>query len=127
MASISGVHLIIYSNDEKRDRQFLKDILKLPYVDAGEGWLIFGLPQAEVAVHPTEAKDGQEFYLMCDDVRLFVAEMKRRKLACARIQDRGYGLVSQVALPGGGRLGVYQPRHPRPRPYTTKPSGRVQV
>jgi hypothetical protein len=86
----------------------------LPNVDAGGGWLIFGLPPAEVAVHPADRNDKHEFYLMCDDVQAFVDEMKERDIACAPVHDEGWGLLTQVTLPGGGHLGVYQPRHARP-------------
>ena len=111
---IVGGHSIIYSKDAEADRAFLRDVLKFPHVDVGHGWLIFGLPPAEVAVHPSEKNDVHEFYLMCDDVEAFVAEMARHKIACAPVQDQGYGLVTQVTLPGGGKLGVYQARHARP-------------
>jgi hypothetical protein len=111
---IVGGHSIIYSKDAEADRAFLRDVLKFPNVDVGHGWLIFGLPPAEVAVHPSEKNDVHEFYLMCDDVQAFVAEMARHQIACAPVKDQGYGLVTQVTLPGGGKLGVYQARHARP-------------
>lgn len=112
---IIGAHSIIYSRKAEADRAFLQDVLKLPHVDVGNGWLIFGLPPAEVAVHPSEKNDVHEFYLMCDDVAAFVASMKKRAIACGPVQNRGWGLLTQLVLPGGGRLGVYQPRHARPR------------
>jgi hypothetical protein len=111
---ITGAHSIIYSKDAEADRKFLRDVLKLPSVDVGGGWLIFGLPPAEVAVHPSEKNDVHEFYLMCSDVAAFVAEMNPHGVACTPIQDRGYGLFTQLTLPGGGPLAVYQPRHARP-------------
>jgi hypothetical protein len=111
---IVGGHSIIYSKDAEADRAFLRDVLKFPNVDVGHGWLIFGLPPAEVAVHPSEKNDVHEFYLMCDDVETFVAEMGRHQIACAPVKDQGYGLVTQITLPGGGKLGVYQARHARP-------------
>lgn len=111
---ITGAHSIIYSKDAEADRAFLRDVLKFPHVDVGRGWLIFGLPPAEVAVHPGEANGVHEFYLMCDDVAAFVAEMAKHGAACDPVQDQGYGLVTAVTLPGGGKLGVYQPRHARP-------------
>ena len=86
---IVGGHSIIYSTDAEADRAFLRDVLKLPNVDVGGGWLIFGLPPAEVAVHPSEKNDVHEFYLMCDDVEAFVAEMQRQRIACAPVQDQG--------------------------------------
>jgi hypothetical protein len=112
---IIGAHSILYSASPDADRAFLRDVLKLPAVDVGEGWLIFGLPPAEVAVHPSEANDVHEFYLMCDDVEAFVADMTKRGIGCAPAQNLGWGILTQVTLPGGGKLGVYQPMHPRPK------------
>src|SRR5216117_1207598 len=97
------------------DRAFLRDALRLPNVDVGGGWLIFGLPPAEVAVHPADSNDVHEFYLMCDDVEALVAAMKKRDIACGPVQNQGWGLLTQVTLPGGGKLGIYQPRHARPK------------
>ena len=112
---ITGAHSIIYSTDAEQDRAFLRDVLKLPNVDVGDGWLIFGLPPAEVAVHPSDKNDVHEFYLMCDDVAALVATMKERNIACGPVQEQGWGLLTHLTLPGGGRLGVYQPRHVRPK------------
>jgi hypothetical protein len=111
---ISGAHSIIYSTNPEADRAFFRDVLKLPGVDVGGGWLIFGLPPAEVAVHPSESNDRHELYLMCDDVRRLVEEMRSRGVACTPIQEQSWGLLTQLTLPGGGKLGVYQPRHARP-------------
>ena len=111
---IIGAHSVIFSTDPEADRAFLRDVLELPNVDVGEGWLIFGLPPAEVAVHPSEKNDVHELYLMCDDVAALVAEMSRRGVACAPVKDLGWGLLTRVTLPGGGALGIYQPRHARP-------------
>lgn len=111
---ISGAHSIIYSTNADADRAFLRDVLGLPHVDAGEGWLIFGLPPAEVAVHPSDENDVHEFYLMCADVRALVEDIKRRKVSCTPVEDRGWGLLTYVTLPGGGKLGVYEARHLRP-------------
>jgi hypothetical protein len=112
---INGAHSIIYSKKPDADRAFLRDVLELPNVDVGDGWLIFGLPPAEVAVHPSEQNDVHEFYLMCEDVEAFVAVMKKRDIKCSPVENRGWGLITQITLPGGGRLGVYQPRHARPK------------
>ena len=113
---INGAHAIIYSKDAEADRAFLRDVLKLPSVDVGRGWLIFGLPPAEVAVHPGESNDVHELFFMCENVEAFVAEVGRHGLSCDPVQDQGYGLVTHLTLPGGGRIGVYQPRHARPEP-----------
>ena len=111
---ITGAHSIINSTNPDADRAFLRDVLELPNVDVGGGWLIFGLPPAEVAVHPSTRNDVHEFYLMCDDVDGFVADMRKRKIACGPVRDLDWGLLTQIVLPGGGKLGVYQPRHARP-------------
>jgi hypothetical protein len=112
---IIGAHSIVYSTHPSADRAFLRDVLGMPHVDVGEGWLIFGLPPSEVAVHPSSKNDLHEFYLMCADVEAFVTAMKSRGINCEPVQDMGWGRLTQVRLPGGGRLGVYQPRHARPR------------
>ncbi len=111
---INGAHAIVYSTNPEADRAFFRDVLKLSNVDVGGGWLIFGLPPSELAVHPSEKNDVQALFLMCDDVNAFVAEMGRKRIACGPIQDQRWGLVTHITLPGGGRLGVYQPRHARP-------------
>lgn len=112
---IIGAHSIIYSKDPDADRAFLKDVLKMTNVDVGGGWLIFGLPPAEVAVHPAEENDVHEFYLMCDNVEAFIAEMKKHNINCGPLHNQGWGILTQIILPGGGKLGVYQPRHARPK------------
>jgi len=111
---LNGAHAIIYSKKAEADRAFLRDVLKLPHVDAGEGWLIFGLPPSEIAVHPGD-NDGHELYLMCADIEAFAKEMKKRKVPCSEVMNRGWGLLCQITLPGGGKLGVYEPRHARPK------------
>ena len=111
---INGAHLIIYSTNPEADRAFLRDVLKLTNVDIGGGWLIFGLPPSEVAVHPAEKNSVHELYLMCDDVEGLIAEMTRHGIVTGQVQDEGWGLLTQLTLPGGGTLGVYQPRHARP-------------
>jgi hypothetical protein len=112
---IIGAHSILYSARPEADRAFLRDVLGLPSVDVGDEWLIFGLPPAEVAVHPSEENDVHEFYLMCDDAEAFVADMEKRNVPCAPAQNLGWGILTQVTLPGGGKLGVYQPLHARPK------------
>ena len=111
---IIGAHSIIYSRNPEADRAFLRDVLKLKNVDVGGGWLIFGLPPSEVAVHPSEKNDVHEFYLICDDVKAFMAEMKKKGITCGPIHEERWGSLTQVAMPGGGKLGVYEPKHQRP-------------
>ena len=123
-AMIIGAHSILYSKDPEADRAFVRDILKLTNVDVGGGWLIFGLPPSEVAVHPGK-NNAQEFFLMCDDVEAFVAEMKKNNLVCGPLHNQGWGILTQVTLPGGSKLGVYQPRHARPKPMNAKKTGAI--
>ena len=113
---IRGAHTILYSADPEADRAFLRDVLALSHVDAGEGWLIFGLPPSEIAVHPAKTSGKHEVYLLVDDVGAFVAQMQSRGIACSDIQDFGWGRLTTMTLPGGGGLGVYTPRHARPVP-----------
>lgn len=108
---IFGAHVIIYSANAMADRAFLADVLGFKSVDAGHGWLIFALPPAEVAVHPAEKSDRAELYLMCDDLQAEIAALRAKGVACSDVQDARWGSVVQIRLPGGGELGLYQPRH----------------
>ena len=117
---INGIHFIIYSKDAEADKAFFKNIMKLTNVDVGHGWLIFGLPPAELAIHPASTNNHQEMYLMCDDIVDFVEKMSKHKIKCSKIQQQGWGQMVQITLPGGGKLGIYQPRHERPKPYKVK-------
>ena len=112
---VSGAHMIIYSADADADRAFFRDTLKFASVDAGEGWLIFALPPAELAVHPmAESGSRHELYLTCDDVEAAIGELTSQNVECGEVTDEGWGLLTQISLPGGGRLGLYQPRHAIP-------------
>jgi hypothetical protein len=112
---ISGAHVIIYSNDADADRAFFRDTLRFPAVDAGGGWLIFALPPAEVAVHPAaESGSRHELYLMCNDIEATVRELRSSNVECSPVADEGWGLLTHIRLPGGGKLGLYEPRHPVP-------------
>ena len=110
---ISGVHAIVYSKDAERTRAFFRDVLGFGSVDAGHGWLIFALPPAELGVHPTEGEGYHELYLMCDDVQAAVSELKSRGVEFTReVTDQGWGLLARLRMPGGGEMGLYQPKHP---------------
>jgi catechol 2,3-dioxygenase-like lactoylglutathione lyase family enzyme len=109
---ISGAHIIIYSKDADADRAFFREVLGFPNVDAGHGWLIFALPPSEVAVHPDESNGRHEIYLMCDDVNGTVAKLAASGIACSPVQEQRWGSITELTLPGGGRLGLYQPKHP---------------
>jgi catechol 2,3-dioxygenase-like lactoylglutathione lyase family enzyme len=112
---INGVHAIIFTRDAEADRAFFRDVLALPWVDAGGGWLIFALPPAELAAHPTDGNGHHELYLMCDDVHATVAELRDKGVEFTReISDEGFGLMTALRLPGGGELALYEPRHPSP-------------
>jgi hypothetical protein len=113
---ISGAHSIIYSTNAEAERAFFRDVLALPCVDIGDGWLVFGLPPAEVTVHPASKGNVHELYLMCSDIAVFVATIEGRGVVCEPIRDMGWGRLTQVTLPSGGKLGVYEPRHARPEP-----------
>src|SRR5205814_5494959 len=95
--------------------------------DVGHGWLMFGLPPSEIAVHPAEANDRHELYLMCDDVQAFMKAMAAHKIACDPVRDQGWGLLTQITLPGGGKLGVYQPRHARPSTVSVRKAPRKRA
>ena len=112
--NITGAHAIIYSTDPDADRALFRDVFKFEHVDVGGGWLIFALPPAEVAMHPAEENGLHELYLMTDDIEGFVAEMKKRQVPVTPPEDQGWGILTHITLPGGGKLGVYAPRHARP-------------
>jgi len=111
---ITGAHVVIFSNDAEADRAFLNQ-LGLTSVDVGDGWIIYGLPPSEVAVHPSEHSVRHEFYFMCDNIEEFRADLDGRGIRCSAIEDEGWGRLIEVSMPGGGKLGVYQPRHKRPQ------------
>jgi hypothetical protein len=115
MTMITGAHSIIYSKKPEADRAFMRDVLKLPYVDSGDGWLIFGLPPAELAFHDSAKNNVEEFYFMTDDLEDLIAEMKKHKIKCSPVQKQPWGLLTKLKLPGGGNLKVYQPLHVRPK------------
>jgi len=109
---IIGAHVIIYSTDAESDRAFFRDVLSYPSVDAGHGWLIFALPPAEIAVHPAEKNDTHELYLMCDDLAAEMASLKDKGVECSEVQEAPWGSITRFTLPGGGKVGLYQPKHP---------------
>jgi hypothetical protein len=111
---INGAHVIVYSKDAEADRTFIKNVLKFQYTDVQKGWLIFKLPPAEVAVHPSDENDMHEFYLMTDDLDAEMAALKRAGVPCEEVSQQAWGRLTRIKLPGGGTLGLYQPRHERP-------------
>ncbi|MCU1261417.1 MAG: Glyoxalase-like domain protein [Bryobacterales bacterium] len=112
---INAVHAVIYTKDAEAARAFFRDVLGLPHVDAGHGWLIFALPPAEMGVHPTDGENHHQLYLMCDDVEATVAELKAKGVEFTQpVKDAGFGLLTALKVPGGGELSLYQPKHASP-------------
>ena len=110
---INGAHIILYSRDAEADRAFLRDVLGFSHVDVGHGWLLFELPPAEMAVHPSDENDRHELFLMCDDVEGAVRKLKALGAPCEPFSSQRWGKSTRIALPGGGSLGLYEPRHQR--------------
>ena len=108
---IFGAHVVLYSSDADADRAFLSEVFGFDFTDAGGGWLIFGLPPAEVAVHPAESH-GSELYLMCSDLDAEMQRLTAQGVACSNVEEARWGAVTKIRLPGGGEVGLYQPRHP---------------
>lgn len=108
---ITGAHVIIYTKDPEADRAFFRDILGFRSVDAGQGWLIFALPASEAAFHPADQNGAHEIYLMCDNLAKEIKSLKARKVPCSAVHEERWGSITRVSLPGGGKLGLYQPRH----------------
>jgi predicted enzyme related to lactoylglutathione lyase len=109
---ITGIHALVYTKDPDGARKFFGETLGFRSVDAGEGWLIFALPPAELGVHPSDGDSHHQLYLMCDDVEKTIADLKKKGVKfSAPVTDEGYGLFTEIKLPGGGKLGLYEPRH----------------
>lgn len=109
---IIGAHTIIYSEDAEADRTFFRDVLGLHSVDAGHDWLIFGLPPAEAAFHPADRNDAHELYFMSDDLQAEIASLSVKGVKCTEVHEEPWGSVTHIQLPGGGKIGLYQPKHP---------------
>lgn len=109
---IFGAHVIVYSQDAAADRAFFQDVLGFSSVDAGHGWLIFALPPAELAAHPAEENGRHELYFMCDDLQSEMSALAEKGVHCSEVQEERWGSLTRIRLPGGGEVGLYQPRHP---------------
>ena len=110
---ISGAHVILYSKNAEADRAFFRDVLGFQSVDAGHGWLIFALPPAEAAFHPADQHGhAHELYLMCDDLKAEMASLAKKDVKCSAVQEARWGSITKMQLPGGGEVGLYQPKHP---------------
>jgi catechol 2,3-dioxygenase-like lactoylglutathione lyase family enzyme len=111
---INGAHVVIYTKDSEADRAFFRDVLKFPSVDAGHGWLIFALPPSEAAFHDSDKNNQHELYLMCDDIAATLKELKSKKVKVSEVTEQRWGRLATFTLPGGGKIGIYEPKHPSP-------------
>jgi len=122
---ITGAHVLLYSENPEADRAFCRDVLGFRSVDAGEGWLIFALPPAEVAFHPVDEETrtqrhaghsllGSVLYLMCDDLDATLKSLQKRKVKHTEIEEERWGIRTTIVLPSGGELGLYEPKHASP-------------
>ncbi len=116
---ITGAHAIIHTKNPDGVRAFFRDVLEFSSVDAGDGWLIFALPPAELAAHPAADASHHELYLMCDDIHATVDQLATKGVEFSRpISDERWGLITAIKMPDGGELGLYEPKHPTPSPPT---------
>jgi catechol 2,3-dioxygenase-like lactoylglutathione lyase family enzyme len=111
---INGAHIVIYTKDSEADRAFFRDVLKFPCVDAGHGWLIFAMPPLEAAFHDSEHNDRHELFLMCDDIAATLKDLKSKNVKVSDVTEQRWGMLATFTLPGGGKIGLYQPKHPSP-------------
>jgi hypothetical protein len=116
---IFGAHVVVYSKDATADRAFFREVLATSFVDAGHGWLIFALPPAELAVHPAEEHACDELYFMCDDLKSEISALQEKGVRCSEVQEARWGSITKIRLPGGGEVGLYQPKHPTPTARTS--------
>jgi catechol 2,3-dioxygenase-like lactoylglutathione lyase family enzyme len=118
---IIGAHVIVYSKDAEADRAFFRDVLGFKSVDAGHGWLIFALPPAEAAFHPSDGDGGvHELYFLCDDLKAEMDSLAKKNVKCSAVQEQRWGSITKMQLPGGGEVGLYQPKHPTALHLVTK-------
>jgi catechol 2,3-dioxygenase-like lactoylglutathione lyase family enzyme len=111
---INGAHVVIYTKNAEADRAFFRDVLHFPSVDAGHGWLIFAMPPLEAAFHDARENEQHELYLMCDDINATRKDLQSKKVEVSGIKEERWGRLATLALPGGGRLGIYEPKHASP-------------
>jgi catechol 2,3-dioxygenase-like lactoylglutathione lyase family enzyme len=117
---ISGAHVIVYTKDADADRAFFRDVLGFDSVDAGHGWLIFALPPAEAALHPSDKNGPHELYFMCDDLKSEMAALRRKGITCSVVEEERWGSITRIRLASGGEIGLYQPKHPTALSLGTK-------
>ncbi len=111
---INGAHIVIYTTDPEADRAFFRDILGFTFADVGQGWFIFKLPAAESAFHPAGENGRHELYLMCDDLNAEIGKLRAKGVSCGDVIEARWGTITKIRLPGGGEIGLYEPKHPRP-------------
>jgi len=111
---INGAHVVIYTKDAEADRAFFSDVLKFSSVDAGHGWLIFVMPPMEVAFHDSEKNDQHELFFMCDDIGATLKDLRAKSIEVSEVNEERWGKVAKFTLPGGGKIGVYEPKHASP-------------
>jgi hypothetical protein len=111
---INGAHVVVYSKDSEADRAFFRDVLQFASVDAGHGWLIFAMPPLEVAFHDSEKNDQHELFLMCDDLAATLRDLKSKLVKVSDVSEQRWGNLASLTLPGGGKIGLYEPKHPSP-------------
>jgi catechol 2,3-dioxygenase-like lactoylglutathione lyase family enzyme len=109
---ISAAHLVLYSKNADADRAFFRDVLGFKSVDAGHGWLVFALPPGEAAFHPCDEKGASELYFICDNLKAEIASLAKKNVKCSKVQEARWGSITRIQLPGGGTIGLYQPKHP---------------
>jgi catechol 2,3-dioxygenase-like lactoylglutathione lyase family enzyme len=111
---INGAHVVVYSKDPEADRSFFRDVLQFRCVDAGHGWLIFAMPPLEVAFHDSEKNDQHELFFMCDDLAATLRDLKSKHVTVSDVIEQRWGKLATLALPGGGKIAIYEPKHPSP-------------
>ena len=121
---IIGAHVMLQSTNDKADMAFLTDVLKLPSINAGGGYMIYGIPPAEMSIHGSDRNDVHQLYFMCENIAAFTGDMTRHGIPFSTPVRRSWGTATEITLPGGGKLGVYQPHHTRPEPAGAKPATR---
>ena len=111
---INGAHVVIYTKDPEADRAFFRDVLKFTFVDAGDGWLVFAMPPLEAAFHDSEKNNRHELFFMCDDIAATLKDLKSKNVRVSDVTEQRWGKLATLALPGGGKIGVYEPKHASP-------------
>jgi catechol 2,3-dioxygenase-like lactoylglutathione lyase family enzyme len=109
---ISGAHVVVYSKNAEADRAFFRDVLGFKSVDAGHSWLIFALPPAEAAFHPSDESSAHELYFMCESLKAEMDSLAKKRVKCSKVEEARWGSITKIRLPGGGEIGLYEPKHP---------------